>query len=174
MGTNNCVIEGRLTKDAEYSVFGQNATPKLSFGFANNTGYGDYKKTNFFNCEIIGKKAESLAQYMLKGKACNLIGEMQQNKWEDNDGNKHNRWVLHVLNTSFTSGSKNDTQESGSTQREVSNSSPASHQRPSQTSKPPTDPFAAALASSQPEADNEDEFYNPDQNKKFQDDDVPW
>ncbi len=166
MGTNVCVVEGRLTKDAEYTEFGQNSTPKLSFSLANNTGFGDYQKTNYFNCEIIGKMAASLSQYMLKGKACNLNGEMQQQRWEDADGNKHNKWLIHVRGVSFTSGSKSDTQESresapkelNNVQKQSSFSPTGSHQGSQQASSPPKDPFAAALAASKPTEEFEDDI----------------
>jgi single-strand DNA-binding protein len=156
MGTNVCVIEGRLTKDADHSVFGANATPKLSFSLANNTGYGDYVKTNFFNCEIIGKSADGLAPYMVKGKAVNLTGEMQQQRWEK-DGEKHNKWILHVLNTSFTSGSKSDSSEAGEEdQTQHYKKAPASNGGTQQGSSKKPDPFAAALAGATSEADEDD------------------
>lgn len=152
MGTNVCIFEGRLTRDSEFSTFGQNATPKLKFSLANNYGYGDYKKVNYIDCEIIGKKAESLSQYMTQGKAVNVVAEYQQQRWEDQDGNKKSKPLFHVLNVSFTSGSKDDqgnsnnssnnNQNNGQKRQETNNSgAPANN-----NSK--RNPFQEALAAS--------------------------
>ena len=148
MGTNVCIFEGRLTKDSEFTVFGQKDTPKLKFSLANNYGYGEYKKVNYIDCEIIGKKAESLAQYMVRGKAVNIVTEYHQQRWEDQDGNKKSKPLFHVLDVSFTSGSKDSENSSNTYQNNTQN-----RQETAKTGSPvnntkEVNPFQAALAAS--------------------------
>jgi len=132
---NLFAIQGRLTNDAEYSEFGQNNTSKLKFSIANNTGYKEYKHANYFNCEMIGKGAAGIAQYMLKGKAINISGEIKQERWETQDGNKSAVKLL-VRNVSFISGEKRGPSQSNATdnpfaQRLADNAvSPEDYKRP--------------------------------------------
>ncbi len=151
MSTNVGIIEGRLVRDAEYSVFGTNSTPKLTFSVANNTGYGDYKRVNYFDCQIIGKKAEALAQYMVTGKPVNLVCEMQQNRWENQDGQKRSKVIFHVTDVSFTAGEK---KENGSTQQRPEQGfkqPPANNSKPSAAPAAKPNPFQAALAGAKPQ-----------------------
>lgn len=108
---NQFQVQGRLTADAEYSTFGQKATPKLKFALANNIGYGDFKHANFFNCELIGKRADSLAPYLKKGKAIIITGEMKQERWETSEG-KRSMVKLYVSNLHFVGGEKQDSSDS--------------------------------------------------------------
>ena len=175
MGTNICIFEGRLTADAEYSTFGGKGTPKLKFSLANDTGFGEYKKTSFFNCELIGKQADSLRQYMVKGKAVNLNGEMIQQKWEDVDGNKKSKFVFNVRGVSFTSGSKSEGEQGmNSNPTQGFKTPPNSQERAQQAPPKGVDPFAAALAKSQ-QSDPMPQFQKPDASGyKESMDDIPF
>ena len=51
------IFEGRLTKDSELKYLPNSNNAVLSFDIAVNEGYGDYKKTDFFNCAVFGKRA---------------------------------------------------------------------------------------------------------------------
>lgn len=75
---------GRLGKDPEWkdSKNGQ----FLVFSVAASTGYGDRKTTNWIECSMFGKKAESVAQYLSKGKQVAFSGEMTIEKWESGNG----------------------------------------------------------------------------------------
>lgn len=91
---NSVALVGRLTRDAEirYTSAGT-AVSKLSI--ANNTGYGDKKQVNFFNLVLWGKTAESLNQYLKKGKQIAVRGELRQNKWEQ-DGQTRSTVEINV------------------------------------------------------------------------------
>ena len=157
---NLFMIEGRLTADAEYTTFGQKDTAKSSFTVANNIGYGDWKHTNFFNCEIIGKTAENLHQYLLKGKPVNVQGEIKQERWENQDGQKRNAMKFIVRNLSFTAG---DSQNGNAKQAPQQNTQQTQQQKPAQgsfvggqkQSEKPMSAFAKALQTKPPVSQNQ-------------------
>lgn len=72
---NKFIISGNLTRDPElaYSTAGK-AYTKFSVAVTRNF---DREKTDFFNCTIFGKRAESLANYQRKGNKVLVEGEVQ-------------------------------------------------------------------------------------------------
>ena len=74
------IFEGRLAKDSELKYLPNSNNAVLSFDVAVNEGYGDYKKTDFFNCAVFGKRAESLSSYLIKGTQVICVGEVHINK----------------------------------------------------------------------------------------------
>jgi len=129
--TNVIIIKGRLTAAPELNYFGTKNTAKLKFSLANNTGYGDFKKVNFFNCEMYGKSGEALERYLDKGTAIVVAGEMIQNRWETPEGYKKSAFKLVVKDLSFAGGA---------------NDNGSNESKPAQTPKAePANPFAAAL-----------------------------
>lgn len=98
---NVCVVDGRVTRDPEMKYIGAKNTALLEFSIANETGYGDYKKTHFFNCKLWGARAEGLANHIYKGKPLTLQGEMQMQSWDGNDGKKRYKWELNVMQLNF-------------------------------------------------------------------------
>lgn len=91
---NNCSIVGRLTEDAELKHVGANNTALVSFRIANNTGFGQYARTNFFNVNVWGKAGESLLQYLTRGKQVGVTGTMENNSWVDNQGVRRDNWTI--------------------------------------------------------------------------------
>lgn len=96
MDINVIVINGRLTKDAEKKAMA-NGTAIVSFSIA--SGYrkksGDQwaDETNYFECVILGKSAESVFPYLKKGRQVAIDGELRQNRWESN-GQKMSKVVI--------------------------------------------------------------------------------
>jgi single-strand DNA-binding protein len=171
---NLFMIEGRLTADAEYSTFGQKDTPKSTFTIANNTGYKEYKHTNFFDCEIIGQKAENLQPYLLKAKPVNVNGEIKQERWENQDGKKKNRIKFRVINLTFTAGdSKNSNQSQAPQQTQQQKPAKEGFVGGQEQSSKPMSAFAQALQPKPPVTQNQG-FYKPNQAAGFDDDDVPF
>jgi single-strand DNA-binding protein len=78
---------------------------------------------HFFNCVLIGKRAEALAQYLVKGKQIGIQGELRQNRWEQ-DGQPRSRVEIFINDIQLLGGR-------GSDQR-----SDAGPSRPSQYSAP--------------------------------------
>lgn len=70
---NSWSFTGRLGRDAELKS--PNGKPLLSFAVAVESGWGDNKKTTWVECTLFGKRAESLAQHMLKSGIVGVTGE---------------------------------------------------------------------------------------------------
>ncbi len=91
---NNCSFVGRLTKDAVVESVGAKGTQITKFAIANNTGFGTYARTNFFNVTIWGKAGVAVAQYLTKGKQVAVAGVLENQKWTGQDGISHDNWCL--------------------------------------------------------------------------------
>ena len=86
---NKCYFTGRTTKDIELR-YTQDNKPVAKFSFAVESGYGDNKKTNFFNISAFGKTAETLEKYAQKGTKLLLECQANHNKYTDKNGNQVN------------------------------------------------------------------------------------
>ena len=84
---NQITVVGRLGKAGEVR-YTQSGTSICNFNVACDTGYGEHKKTTWFRCTIVGKRAESLSDYLVKGKEVTIIGEATLNEYTGKDG-KH-------------------------------------------------------------------------------------
>lgn len=103
---NSCSFVGRVTKDAEVSSVGSKGTKICKFGIANNTGFGEYAKANFFNVQMWGKQGEAIAPYLTKGKQVAVSGSLESNKWSSQDGTAHENWTLTVNSITLLADSK--------------------------------------------------------------------
>lgn len=108
---NVCTFVGRCTRDAETTTVGSKGTSLTKWAIANNTGFGQYERTNFFNCQMWGKQGESLRQYLTKGKQIAVVGTLENQKWEGNDGQSHDSWTLTVTQVALLADSRKATQD---------------------------------------------------------------
>ena len=81
---NKVILMGRLTRDTE--TFGQKSKV-ARFTLAVDRSYGE-DETDFFNCVSFGKQAEFVEKYLKKGTKILLTGRLQNNNYEDKQGNK--------------------------------------------------------------------------------------
>lgn len=84
---NSITFDGRLAADAElrYTPSGE---PVLSFRVASDIGFGERKSTNWFSCQVWGKRGESLKNYLAKGQQVTVYGQLTLREWQDKEGNK--------------------------------------------------------------------------------------
>ena len=82
---NKIILTGNITKDAELR-YTANDKAYSKFSVANNEGYGDNKKTNFFNCTLWGKSAENLNRFLTKGQKVLITGRVELGKYTDKEG----------------------------------------------------------------------------------------
>ena len=82
---NKFIVTGNITKDAELR-YTANDKAYSKFSIANNEGYGDNKKTNFFNCTLWGKSAENLNRFLTKGQKVLITGKVEINDYKDKEG----------------------------------------------------------------------------------------
>lgn len=81
------MLLGRLGKDAELS-YSPDGKPRLTFTIATDYGSRDKKETEWTSCVLWGDHAETLSQYLTKGKQCLIEGRLRTRSWEA-DGTKH-------------------------------------------------------------------------------------
>ena len=91
---NSCSFTGRITRDAVVESVGAKGTQITKFSIANNTGFGQYAKANFFNVQVWGQAGAAVAQYLKKGKQVAVTGMLENAKWEGKDGLEHDSWTL--------------------------------------------------------------------------------
>ena len=102
---NKVIISGRLTRDSELSYIASTSTPKMSFSLAVERNYQkdkNNKKVDFINMEMIGKHCENLCQYVTKGKAILVEGELNIDQYEK-DGEKRSFTKIKVDRLEFLS-----------------------------------------------------------------------
>lgn len=88
---NRVVLIGRLTKDVElrYSNSGVcfgHFSVAVNRSRKTESGYAD--EVSFFECDIVGKTAESLSTYLRKGKQIAVDGELVQQRWQQDGVNR--------------------------------------------------------------------------------------
>lgn len=108
---NNATFTGRLTRDAETQTVGAKGTLLTKFSIANNTGFGQYARTNFVNVEVWGKAGESILQYLKKGKQVGVTGLFENKKYTDRNGMERDSWTLTCQSVTLLADSKPHTQE---------------------------------------------------------------
>lgn len=101
MSLNSFNVIGRCTKDGVVRNVGTNNTTLLTFGIANDTGWGNNKKTNFFDVQVWGKRAESLSRFINKGKQVAISGTLECNKWVGQDGVERQSWVINAADVTL-------------------------------------------------------------------------
>jgi single-strand DNA-binding protein len=79
------MFTGRLGKDAELRLT-SSGTSVLGFTVASDAGWGDKAHTNWIDCSVWGKRADSLAPYLIKGLSVTIVGDADLREWEGKDG----------------------------------------------------------------------------------------
>ena len=100
---NKVILMGNLTRDPQLSYL-PNQTPVCEIGMAVNRKWkgqdGQQKEeTCFVDCQAYGRQAETLNQYMSKGRPLLIEGRLRYSQWEDKDGNKRSK--LRVMIDTF-------------------------------------------------------------------------
>ena len=119
---NKIILTGRLTKNAELSYLPGVGVAKMAFSLAVERNYQkdkNNKKVDFINCEMLGKHTENLSQYVTKGKAILVEGELNIEQYEK-DGEKRSYTKVKVDKLEFLSSSNNEQREVNSF-KEISN-----------------------------------------------------
>ena len=91
---NSVVLVGRLVDDAELK-YTKDGMAISKFRLASNYYQGKDKEdgVSFFDVTMWGKQAESVSQYLTKGKRIAVQGELRQERWEK-DGQKQSRVAI--------------------------------------------------------------------------------
>lgn len=101
---NQVILMGNLTRDPELRDAGSSQVAK--FTLANNRRWKNaageqQEEVSFIDCEIWGRRAEVLNQYVSKGQRLLVRGEIRQDRWEDNEGNNRSKLYVAVEDFDF-------------------------------------------------------------------------
>ena len=107
---NSCSFTGRVTKDAVVESIGAKGTQITKFSIANNTGFGQYAKTNFFNVQVWGKAGVAIAEYLKRGKQVAVTGMLENQRWTGKDGLEHDSWNLTCQSVTLLADAKATTE----------------------------------------------------------------
>lgn len=102
MNINTVTLIGRLTRDIELK-YTQNGfaigAVSIAVDSSRKNANGGYDEVaNFFDVKILGKTAENLKPYLLKGKQIAVNGELQQERWTDQNTQQARSRVLILAN----------------------------------------------------------------------------
>lgn len=103
---NSLTITGNLGKDAEVRYLAD-GTPVASFSVADNQGKD--KPAIWWNASLFGRRAESLAPYLLKGQQVTVVGVVSEREWTDRDGMARKSMDVRVNDLALQGGKRDDT-----------------------------------------------------------------
>jgi len=89
---NKVILVGNLGRDAELR-YTPGGAPVATLNLATTEVWNDkasgqkQEKTEWHRVVLWGKSAESLSEYLTKGKQIYVEGRLQTRKWQDKDGN---------------------------------------------------------------------------------------
>lgn len=100
---NKVLLMGNLTRDPEVKyTTGNNAVANIGLAvnrrFRTQDGQ-NREETTFVDCEAWGKTAETMGQYLKKGRPVFIEGRLKLDQWQDQQGN--NRSKLKVVIDTF-------------------------------------------------------------------------
>lgn len=107
---NSVILIGRLTKDIEVR-YTQSEKAVGNFTLAINRRFknqnGEYE-TDFIDCVIFGKQAETMSKYTQKGDLIGVEGSIQKRAYEDKEGNKRYATEIMVEKITFLQTNKKE------------------------------------------------------------------
>lgn len=106
---NVICFAGKVGRDAETKYL-PDGTAVCNFSVADDQGHN--KPAIWWRCQLFGKRAESLAQYLVKGQSVTISGQVTEREYQK-DGATVRTQDIRVSDVALQGGSK---QESGKTQ----------------------------------------------------------
>jgi len=107
---NIICIAGQLGKDAEVRYLA-NGDAVCNFSVADSQGKD--KPTIWWRCSLFGKRADSLSQYLKKGQAVTVSGNITEREFTDKDGIVKKAQEIRVNDVALQGGQRqsNDAQQ---------------------------------------------------------------
>ena len=105
---NRVCLIGRLTAKPELRYTTSNiACTNITIAIDRN--YGEEKKADFINVVVWRKQAENVCKYLDKGSLVSVEGRLQQNSYENRDGNRRYKLDVVADNIQFLNTKSKDT-----------------------------------------------------------------
>ena len=101
LNINTVHVAGNLTRNPETKKVGENIV--CNFGLAINRKYKDREETVFCEVECWNRQAETVGQYLIKGRNCYIDGELGFSSWEK-DGQKRSKLFIRAHRVHFIGG----------------------------------------------------------------------
>ncbi|AEC01927.1 single-stranded DNA-binding protein [Parasphaerochaeta coccoides] len=144
---NVVALVGRLTRESELR-YANSGSAVCRFSIAVNrrkkTGETWEDEASYFDCVLFGKSAENLHQYLDKGRQVSIVGELRQNRWEQ-EGQSRSKVEVFVTNLQLLgSSSGNADSRSSDRGRQQGGFNPSEQGQPSRRpaqSQAPADDF---------------------------------
>ncbi len=134
---NKVILVGNLGRDAELRYTpGGSAVAKFSIATTevwNDKSGQRQERTEWHNIDLWGKQAESLSEYLTKGKQVYVEGRLQTDEYTDKDGNKRKSTKVRCDRVVLLSGGGGGRRES------VDRGDMGSHTPAPESSEPLTD-----------------------------------
>lgn len=116
---NKIILIGNLTRDPQLSYL-PSQTPVCEFGLATNRRWKSQdgqqrEETCFIDCRAFGKQAETLNQYLSKGRQLFVEGRLSFDTWETQDGQKRSKHRVTIENFQFLDGGQGGARAAGGT-----------------------------------------------------------
>lgn len=97
---NKIMLMGNITRDPALSYLPSN-TAVCEIGLAVNRKYKrqdgeQVEETMFVDCTAFGKTAETINQYMSKGKPIFIEGRLKLDRWQDKEGNNRSKHSVTI------------------------------------------------------------------------------
>jgi single-strand DNA-binding protein len=97
---NKVILVGNLGRDAELK-YTPGGAPVAKISLATTEMWNDksgqrQERTEWFSIDIWGKQAESLSEYLVKGKQVYVEGRLQSREWQDKEGVKRKTWDVRA------------------------------------------------------------------------------
>ena len=103
---NSVTVSGNITADCTRKKAGE--TPLVEFSIAVNEFRKDKEQyVNFFDCVLFGKRAQGLADYLIKGQKIAVDGHLRHDRWENENG-KRSKVVIVVDELEIITPKKQD------------------------------------------------------------------
>jgi len=105
---NKVLLIGNLTRDPELRTL-PSGMAVCNFGMAINRNFTDREgnrreETTFVDVECFGKQAETISQYMNKGRGIFVEGRLKLDQWETPAGEKRSKLRVSLENFQFVGG----------------------------------------------------------------------
>ena len=102
---NKVILIGNLTRDPQLSYL-PSQTPVCEIGLAVNHRWRDKdgqqrEEVCFIDCTAFARQAETLNQYMSKGRQLLVEGRLSFDQWETADGQKRSKHRVRISNFQF-------------------------------------------------------------------------
>ncbi len=114
---NKVILVGNLTRDPQLSYL-PSGTPVCEFGLAVNRRWkgqdGQQKEeVCFVDCRCFQRSAETINQYMTKGRPILVEGHLRLDQWESKEGQKRSKLYVVVDTFQFLGGREGGGREGG-------------------------------------------------------------